>query len=64
MSAHTYARDRAPIASASLPTLWRYRWNCSCGQTGVWHTEAPERVWIGWLGHRNVRRRRDLREAS
>ena len=64
MTAHTYARDRAPIASTDLPTLWRYRWNCGCEQTGPWHTEAPEQAWIGWLGHRNVWCRRDLREAG
>jgi len=65
VTTHTYARDRAPIDSNDLPTLWRYRWSCSCGATGPWRTEGLERVQVGWLGHRNVWCRRDLnREAS
>ena len=54
---HVYARDRAPIASTVIPTIWRYRWNCSCGATGAWHTATYEGVYRGWAKHLRVRSR-------
>lgn len=54
MTDHHFARDRAPIASTTIPTLWRYRWNCSCGATGPWRTEDPVSIVKSWQMHRAV----------
>ena len=51
IDSHEYARDRAPIASTAIPTLWRYRWTCSCGSTGPWRCEDPQLARRGWIEH-------------
>jgi hypothetical protein len=58
MTDHHFARDRAPIASTTIPTLWRYRWSCSCGATGRWQTTSTSLAYRGWRQHlKNLRTR-------